>query len=286
MQFQMSQFHMTIEDLQNTSTESGSIEHEIILGTSSNSIVYQHNHHHQQQQHQPRRREQENKPKRKYNKYTNSNEKMYLTSDNLSPPPSCSSSSSSSLSSYSLSSTSLNSMPVNLYSSDLNDTLNSQILSHCAAHCAAKISSHPNGKSHKSSTKSKLDYDLSEENSSDSISFKRRRSSSQLTHQRQAANMRERKRMQSINDAFEGLRIQLPTLPYEKKISKVDTLKMAIAYINFLTDLLNKDTNYNSRSPGNKEVKKFIYTFKTFGKWEFFFKGFKSIHLNFAIFTF
>ena len=83
--------------------------------------------------------------------------------------------------------------------------------------------------------------------------------------------MRERKRMQSINDAFEGLRIQLPTLPYEKKISKVDTLKMAIAYINFLTDLLNKDTTYNSRSTGNKEVKKFIYTFKSFGKLLFYF---------------
>ena len=49
---------------------------------------------------------------------------------------------------------------------------------------------------------------------------------SQLSQQRAAANMRERKRMQSINDAFEGLRLQLPTMPYEKKISKVDTLKI------------------------------------------------------------
>lgn len=78
--------------------------------------------------------------------------------------------------------------------------------------------------------------------------------------------MRERRRMQNINDAFEGLRLQLPTLPYEKKISKVDTLKMAISYINFLTDLLNKDTRYNGQSgPVNKEVKKFIYVFKSFG---------------------
>lgn len=82
--------------------------------------------------------------------------------------------------------------------------------------------------------------------------------------QRQAANMRERRRMQSINDAFEGLRLQLPTLPYEKKISKVDTLKMAIGYINFLTDLLNKDTRYNGQSAANKEVKKFIYVFRNF----------------------
>ena len=48
----------------------------------------------------------------------------------------------------------------------------------------------------------------------------------QTSEQRKAANMRERRRMQSINDAFEGLRLQLPTMPYEKKISKVDTLKI------------------------------------------------------------
>ena len=41
--------------------------------------------------------------------------------------------------------------------------------------------------------------------------------------QRQAANMRERRRMQSINDAFEGLRAHIPTLPYEKRLSKVYT---------------------------------------------------------------
>ena len=46
--------------------------------------------------------------------------------------------------------------------------------------------------------------------------------------QRYAANMRERKRMQSINDAFEGLRQHIPTLPYEKRLSKVDTLRLTI----------------------------------------------------------
>ena len=37
---------------------------------------------------------------------------------------------------------------------------------------------------------------------------------------RHAANMRERRRMQSINDAFESLRQHIPTLPYEKRLSK------------------------------------------------------------------
>lgn len=65
----------------------------------------------------------------------------------------------------------------------------------------------------------------------------------QQIQQRQAANMRERRRMQSINDAFEGLRAHIPTLPYEKRLSKVDTLKLAIGYINFLSELLKSDKN-------------------------------------------
>lgn len=57
--------------------------------------------------------------------------------------------------------------------------------------------------------------------------------------QRHAANLRERRRMQSINEAFEGLRSHIPTLPYEKRLSKVDTLRLAIGYISFLADMLN-----------------------------------------------
>lgn len=51
--------------------------------------------------------------------------------------------------------------------------------------------------------------------------------------------------MQSINEAFEGLRTHIPTLPYEKRLSKVDTLKLAISYISFLNDMLKKDKNGN-----------------------------------------
>jgi hypothetical protein len=86
-------------------------------------------------------------------------------------------------------------------------------------------------------------------------------------HQRYAANMRERRRMQSINEAFEGLRTYLPTLPYEKKLSKVDTLRLSIAYINFLTDLLNRDAKFNSQATQPKEPKKIIYTFKQYSSY-------------------
>ncbi|CAF0780772.1 unnamed protein product [Didymodactylos carnosus] len=69
----------------------------------------------------------------------------------------------------------------------------------------------------------------------------------QSLEQRHAANLRERKRMQSINDAFEGLRIHIPVLPYEKRLSKVDTLRLAIDYIAFLSDLLDQDSVYNNQ---------------------------------------
>lgn len=89
------------------------------------------------------------------------------------------------------------------------------------------------------------------------IKSRRLKGNHQLVQQRQAANMRERRRMQSINEAFEGLRSHIPTLPYEKKLSKVDTLKLAISYITFLGDMVRKDKNGNE--PGlaglNKNVK-------------------------------
>uniref|UniRef100_A0A8C1WFJ2 Si:dkey-34f9.3 n=1 Tax=Cyprinus carpio TaxID=7962 RepID=A0A8C1WFJ2_CYPCA len=56
--------------------------------------------------------------------------------------------------------------------------------------------------------------------------------------QRHAANIRERKRMLSINSAFEELRCHVPMFPYEKRLSKIDTLRLAIAYIALLREIL------------------------------------------------
>lgn len=75
---------------------------------------------------------------------------------------------------------------------------------------------------------------------------KSRRSHNLQSQQRQAANLRERRRMQNINEAFEGLRAHIPTLPYEKKLSKVDILKLAISYITFLGEMVRKDKNGNT----------------------------------------
>uniref|UniRef100_UPI0037E888F2 protein Fer3 n=1 Tax=Semicossyphus pulcher TaxID=241346 RepID=UPI0037E888F2 len=59
--------------------------------------------------------------------------------------------------------------------------------------------------------------------------------------QRQAANVRERKRMFSLNEAFDELRRKVPTFAYEKRLSRIDTLRLAIVYISFMTDLLEQN---------------------------------------------
>lgn len=64
------------------------------------------------------------------------------------------------------------------------------------------------------------------------------------TAQRKAANIRERRRMYNINDAFDLLRKRVPTFAYERRLSRIETLRLAIVYIGFMTDMLNgKDAN-------------------------------------------
>lgn len=45
----------------------------------------------------------------------------------------------------------------------------------------------------------------------------------------------------SINSAFDELRVHVPTFPYEKRLSKIDTLRLAIAYISLLREVLQAD---------------------------------------------
>ncbi|TDH06352.1 hypothetical protein EPR50_G00131320 [Perca flavescens] len=114
-----------------------------------------------------------------------------------------------------------------------------------------------------SSSSSTFSYgtpDLSPRHGGPSLKRRRRmRSDMEMQHLRQAANVRERRRMQSINDAFEGLRSHIPTLPYEKRLSKVDTLRLAIGYINFLAELVQSDLPIrNSSSETHAQPKKVI----------------------------
>jgi len=69
-------------------------------------------------------------------------------------------------------------------------------------------------------------------------STKRKRRRIITADQRRAANVRERRRMSHLNDAFDGLRKRVPTFAYEKKLSRIETLRLAVTYIRFMADLL------------------------------------------------
>ncbi|KAM9838941.1 twist-related protein 1a [Aulostomus maculatus] len=66
------------------------------------------------------------------------------------------------------------------------------------------------------------------------------RSIDDLQTQRVMANIRERQRTQSLNEAFTSLRKIIPTLPSDK-LSKIQTLKLAARYIDFLCQVLQSD---------------------------------------------
>lgn len=58
------------------------------------------------------------------------------------------------------------------------------------------------------------------------------------THsQRKAANIRERRRMFHLNEAFDELRKRLPAFNYEKRLSRIETLRLAMTYISFMKDI-------------------------------------------------
>lgn len=58
--------------------------------------------------------------------------------------------------------------------------------------------------------------------------------------QRRAANIRERRRMFNLNSAFDKLRKKVPTFAYEKRLSRIETLRLAIMYISFMSELVDK----------------------------------------------
>uniref|UniRef100_S4RGM5 Twist family bHLH transcription factor 1 n=1 Tax=Petromyzon marinus TaxID=7757 RepID=S4RGM5_PETMA len=62
-------------------------------------------------------------------------------------------------------------------------------------------------------------------------------SGEEVQQQRFVANVRERQRTQSLNEAFASLRQIIPTLPSDK-LSKIQTLKLATRYIDFLYQVL------------------------------------------------
>lgn len=59
----------------------------------------------------------------------------------------------------------------------------------------------------------------------------------QSAAQRRAANVRERRRMFHLNEAFDELRKRLPAFNYEKRLSRIETLRLAMTYISFMKEV-------------------------------------------------
>lgn len=58
---------------------------------------------------------------------------------------------------------------------------------------------------------------------------------------RNTANRKERRRTQSINNAFADLRDCIPNVPADTKLSKIKTLRLATSYISYLMGVLSSD---------------------------------------------
>ncbi|XP_076160244.1 transcription factor 15 isoform X2 [Ptiloglossa arizonensis] len=64
------------------------------------------------------------------------------------------------------------------------------------------------------------------------------RKKEESSKQRYQANARERDRTHSVNTAFSALRTLIPTEPVDRKLSKIETLRLASSYINHLGAIL------------------------------------------------
>ncbi|CAJ0933566.1 unnamed protein product, partial [Mesorhabditis belari] len=84
-------------------------------------------------------------------------------------------------------------------------------------------------------------YDIDEQNRKLSKAERRKRRRATPKYRNLHAS-RERRcsiRVESFNVAFAQLRALLPTLPIEKKLSKIEILRLSIAYISYLNKLLD-----------------------------------------------
>ncbi|XP_018422580.1 PREDICTED: protein atonal homolog 7 [Nanorana parkeri] len=68
------------------------------------------------------------------------------------------------------------------------------------------------------------------------------------TKRRLAANARERRRMEGLNTAFDSLRKVVPQWGEDKKLSKYETLQMALSYIMALNRILTEAERYRDEA--------------------------------------
>ncbi|CAG5120257.1 unnamed protein product [Candidula unifasciata] len=90
---------------------------------------------------------------------------------------------------------------------------------------------------------------------SGSSSGKPKRKRVQSHTQRRAANVRERRRMFHLNEAFDELRKRLPAFNYEKRLSRIETLRLAMTYISFMKEVsVGRDPKCVKLKPHGSEL--------------------------------
>lgn len=75
-----------------------------------------------------------------------------------------------------------------------------------------------------------------------------------MKKRRLAANARERRRMNGLNEAFDKLRDVVPPMSEEHKLSKFETLQMAQSYIRALGDLLEHGADETTYTLFNQKL--------------------------------
>ena len=78
------------------------------------------------------------------------------------------------------------------------------------------------------------EYNRRKRRMSPNISSNKSSSNVKWIKPRYLANQRERDRTHSVNSAFVELRHLIPTEPADRKLSKIETLRLAVSYINHL----------------------------------------------------
>ncbi|CAF3317925.1 unnamed protein product [Rotaria socialis] len=126
-----------------------------------------------------------------------------------------------------------------------NNNSNNQRRSRRTARLSRRLSNQPypstSSSSHRISSKRRQQQQQQQQQQEQSMS------QDDVQNQRAIANVRERQRTQSLNDAFAHLRHIIPTLPSDK-LSKIQTLKLATRYIDFLYQILRTDEEQASSS--------------------------------------
>jgi hypothetical protein len=135
-----------------------------------------------------------------------------------------------------------------LYSVEEKFTVAKHQINKYSSNCSPQS---PTSHANSSCTPTLFDYSTS----SSSMSSVSASPSSSNTDQpvRQIANVRERQRTESLNEAFEKIRKMLPTLPCDK-LSKIHTLKLATYYISFMNGLLNSSNPAESVQVDEEET--------------------------------